>query len=209
MVGVQIKIPIWLDKIIVWPVVMYRKIKYGYPFRRIYLGEGLYTIVDPEDYYLHGHKKWCLGAHRARPYAIRGVRQKDGAIKTEGPHSVILKVRKGRVVDHCNNNSLDNRSGNLRSATRAQNCCNKQKSRFKKTSKYIGVSYEKGQDRWAVKVKYKGKAHWGGGYKTEIEAAKAHDKIAKKYQGRFARLNFPPKELVVPCLPRRIFGLRD
>ena len=209
MVNLTIRIPRWLDEMFVWPVMIYRKIKHGCVFRRIYLGEGLYTVVDPEDYYRYGHMKWCLGAHRTKAYAICGVKQKDGSIRTAGLHRIIKKPGKGRVADHWNNNSLDNRKSNLRSATRAQNCCNRPKSRFKKTSKYVGVSYEKGQNRWAVKLRYKGKRYWGGGYKTEIEAAKAHDKIAKKYQGEYAKLNFPPKDSGVPCLPRRIFGLKD
>ena len=46
-----IGIPVWLDKICVWPVLLYRLWKYGYTYRRIYLGEGLFTLVDSADYY--------------------------------------------------------------------------------------------------------------------------------------------------------------
>jgi hypothetical protein len=190
-VNLTIGIPVWLDKICTWPVMVYRKQKHGYDFRRIYLGEGIWTILDQEDYYLYGHIKWCLGAHRARAYAISGARDRKGKIQTISLHGVIMKPRKGLVVDHRNGDSLDNRKANLRLATRTQNSCNKQKTKSKTTSKYIGVSYEKGQKRWAVKVKYRGKSHWVGGFKSEIEAAKARDKAAKKYHGEFARLNFP------------------
>jgi hypothetical protein len=208
MVGVEIKIPIWVDMILMWPVLMYRKIKYGCVFRRIYLGEGLYTIVDPEDYYRYGHMKWCLGAHRAKAYAVCGVKQKDGSIKTVGLHRIIKKPGKGRVADHWNNNSLDNRNGNLRSATQAQNSYNRKK-RKNATSKYIGVSFHKKTKKWRVKIKHRGKDRCIGRFKKEIDGARAYDCAALKFRGEYARLNFPAKETIVPCLPRRVFGLKD
>jgi hypothetical protein len=171
-------------------------------------GEGLYTIVDPEDYYRYGHMKWCLATHGTKPYAVCGVKQKDGSIKTVRLHRIIKKPGKGRVVDHWNNNSLDNRNSNLRSATRAQNSYNRKK-RKNATSKYIGISFNKRLRIWDVQIMHKGKHIWLGRFKREIDGARAYDRAALKYRGRFAKLNFPPKESVVPCLPPQVFGLKD
>jgi len=173
----------------------YRRRKFGYPYRRIYLGEGEWTIVDQADYYRFGNIKWCLGGHERKSYAIGGIKNKKGGAKRVYLHSEIMKARKGLVVDHRNTNSLDNRRSNLRFATHVQNSCNKQKTKSKTTSRFIGVSYEKQQRRWAVKIKYKGKSHWVGGFKSEVEAAKARDKAAKKYHGEFARLNFSEPQI--------------
>ena len=187
-VNLTIGIPSWLDKIFAWPAMVYRRRKYGYEFRRIYLGEGLWTILDQQDYYRYGHIKWCLGGHERRAYAIGGIKNKNGGAETVYLHREIMKAPKGRIVDHKNCDSLDNRRANLRIATHAQNSSNKRKTKSKTTSRFIGVSYEKSQNRWAVKIKHKGKSYWVGGFKNEIEAAKARDNAAKKYHGEFARL---------------------
>ena len=189
-VNLTIGIPAWLDRIFAWPAMVYRRHKYGYEFRRIYLGEEEWTIVEPADYYRVGNIKWCLGGHERKSYAIGGIRNKNGGVKTVYLHREIMTAPKGRIVDHKNGDSLDNRRANLRLATHAQNSSNKRKTRSKTTSRFIGVSFEKLQHRWAVKIKHKGKSYWIGGFKSELEAAKARDSAAKKYHGEFARLNF-------------------
>jgi hypothetical protein len=190
-----ITIPVWLDFIFTFPLLTYRRLRYGYTYRRIYLGEDVWTILDQEDYYRLGNIKWCLGGNERKLYATGGIKNKTGGAKIIYLHREIMKPRKGLLVDHRNRDSLDNRRENLRLATHAENSCNKQKTKSKTTSRFIGVSYEKQQRRWAVKVKHKGKSHWVGGFKSEIEAALAHDKAAKKYQGEFACLNFPEPQI--------------
>jgi hypothetical protein len=46
-----ITIPEWLDRLFVWPILLYRLWKCGYSFRKICLGEGEFTILDQQDYY--------------------------------------------------------------------------------------------------------------------------------------------------------------
>jgi hypothetical protein len=41
-------------------------------------------------------------------------------------------------------------------------------------------------------VTHKGKTYRQGKYRDEVEAAKARDRLAMKYHGPYARLNFPP-----------------
>ena len=185
-----ITIPTWLDKFCVWPAMVYRKQKYGYSFRRIYLGEGLWTILDQEDYYRYGSFKWSFMGNRGKIYAVRGIRIGKEKITILPLHREIMKPPKRRIVDHKNGDSLDNRRANLRLATRAQNSYNCRK-RKNTTSKYIGVSFDKPTKDWAVQIKHKGKHIWIGRFKSEVEAARAYDKVAKKYRGEFARLNFP------------------
>ena len=106
-------------------------------------------------------------------------------------HREIMGFPEGQMVDHENGDSLDNRIDNLRIATREQNAQNKGKTRKKTSSKYIGVYYDRNKKRWIVRIMYKYRKIYVGTFKDEIEAARAHDIAAKKYHGRFARLNFP------------------
>jgi hypothetical protein len=94
------------------------------------------------------------------------------------------------LVDHRNNNSLDNRRANLRLATHAENCYNRPKIRTKTSSRYIGVYFEKSTGKWTAKIRVNGKRLWLGRFNSELEAALAYDAAARKYHGEFARTNF-------------------
>jgi hypothetical protein len=191
MAVIQVTVPDWLDRICVWPVMVYRKHKCGYEFRRIYLGEGVWTIVEPADYYRYGNIKWCLGRHETKLYAAGGIKNENGrGAKIVYLHREIMNAPKRQIVDHKNGDSLDNRRANLRLATRSQNMCNRRKTKSKTSSRFMGVSFHKQKGKWAAYINLHNKRIWLGRFKTEIEAAKAYDEAAKKYHGEFARLNF-------------------
>jgi len=192
-VNVSFKIPIWLDRIYTWPLMVYRLLKYGYSFRKIDLGEGLWTIVEPLDYYRFGCFKWTINGNGIKFYAVRYARIGPGKTKTLRLHREIMNPPKGLLVDHRNLDSLDNRRANLRIATHSQNQCNKIKTKFKTSSKFVGLSRNKSRGAWDVRLKHHGKNLWIGRFDNEIDAAKAYDAAAKKYHGEFARLNFPEK----------------
>jgi hypothetical protein len=192
MANVQIKIPNWLDRIITWPAVVYRQLKYGYTYRRIYIGEGLFALLDCKDYYRYGHLKWTATGKDGKFYAIRGVRTGPREIKIRSLHREIMNAKDGELIDHRNGNSLDARRANLRRATMSQNSYNRQKTKSKlSTSKYRGVTYFPRTGRWLTRIKYRGKSIYLGYFESEINAAKAYDDAAKKYHKDFARLNFP------------------
>jgi hypothetical protein len=188
----NIQLPSWLENIVVWPVLLYRYCQFGYTFRRIYLGEGFWTILEQEDFYRLRNFKWVAYKSRNSFYAVRlkiiGVK----VTKMLSMHREIMNEPAGLLVDHRNCDSLDNRRANLRFATHAENMRNRRK--LKNTSScFIGVYLDKPRNRWCVHIRRNGKKLFIGRFKNEIDAAKAYDEAAKKYHVEFARLNFPPE----------------
>lgn len=92
------------------------------------------------------------------------------------------------IVDHINNNPLDNRKNNLRVVTVAQNNMNKKSSK-NSTSKYIGV-YWNTNNKWKASINQNNKYKFLGLFDNEIDAARARDEATKIYFGEFGNLNF-------------------
>jgi len=89
------------------------------------------------------------------------------------------------LVDHWNNNPLDNRRCNLRLASKITNAQNSKLS-SRNTSGYKGVyrSFKK----WAAEIKVNKQKIRLGRFDTPEEAYQAYCEAALKYHGEFARL---------------------
>jgi len=190
MTTIQIKVPNWLDFIFTCPLLTYRLLRFGYPFRKIPLGEGRFTIVDPRDFYWLNFFHWTLDGKGENIYAVRNVIPAVGKSRIVRMHREIMQAPAGLFVDHRNLNSLDNRRANLRPATHSQNMQNRGK-RKNAGSIFMGVSFDKWTGKWKARIRSDGKKMYLGRFYIEIDAAKAYDNAAKKYHGEFARLNLP------------------
>jgi hypothetical protein len=188
---VTIPIPEWVDRIMAWPVIVYRKLKYGYSYRRIYLGEGMFTLVEQDDYYVLNRFRWHAEGDGKHIYAVRSVIRPRCRSTTMRMHREIMNAPAHLLVDHRNNYTLDNRRANLRLATYSQNRINCQRDKSRTSSKYNGVSLDKRNNKWRAYIAYNGKRIYLGRFETEKEAAMAYDQAAGKYHKEFARLNFP------------------
>ena len=189
MTTVRIRIPVWLDMICSLPVLLYRFFRYGYTFRRIYLGDDTWALVSPQDYCQLAGYNWYLAGNGKQFYAFRNEKIGPGKTKMVSMHREIMKAPKGLIVDHKNGNSLDNRRPNLRLGTQSQNMQNRAKKKGT-TSRFVGVCYDKRDRKWIARIRTDGKVKCLGSHSNEIEAAKAYDAAAKKYHGEFAKLNF-------------------
>lgn len=156
--------------------------------KEIPLTQGKVALVDDEDYEWLMQWKWCY----SEGYAVRG--------STHGlvfMHRAVLEAhrsnRQGKLTDHRNRNSLDNRRSNLRPATHLQSVRNTG-PRAGGSSRYKGVTFDKASGKWAARIFFKGRKVSLGRFTSETDAARAYDKAARRYFGAFAYLNFPPEE---------------
>lgn len=99
--------------------------------RAIPLTKGKFTIVSEEDYESLNKLKW-LAIERTKNtfYAYRSGKRLGGGKREKGVgmHTFLMKTPKGKVVDHINRNTLDNRRCNLRIVTQKVNIHNTSRS---------------------------------------------------------------------------------
>jgi hypothetical protein len=166
------------------PLLLYRRLRFGCPFRKIPLTKGRYALVDPADYHTLKKYKWSAIKKPNTYYAVRYLRKNEISM-----HRHITNAPPHLVVDHIDHNGLNNTRANLRLCTRAQNSLN-QKIRKGCSSKYKGVYWHKRDKKFYAQVSFKGESFHLGCFKEEKKAAIAYDKNAKILFGDFAHLNF-------------------
>jgi len=151
--------------------------------RRIPLGKGLFATVDAADYEKVSQYHWYATNNGGKNvYAATTL---NG--RTVHMHRMLMRPRKGYVVDHIDGNGLNNRRCNLRVCTQAQNMANR--SPRGGSSQYVGVY--RYRDKWSANVTHRGKCYYVGIFDDEVEAAKARDRKAYELHGEYAYLNFP------------------
>jgi hypothetical protein len=150
--------------------------------RRIPVGHNLFATVDAADYKKLSKYKWYACRHGPTVYAT--CRDRGRVVYM---HRMVMRPRRGYVVDHIDGNGLNNRRCNLRVCTRRQNLAN-QRSRGG-SSRFVGVCRDK--DKWRAYIRCRGKRYHLGLFDDEIEAAKGRDRKAYELHGVHAYLNFP------------------
>jgi len=200
----KIKVPIWLERWVVLPILWYRRLRFGCSFRKIPLTQGKFAIVDPADYLRFARYKWRLCRTKGKNvlYAERSIRLPNGRYSRILMHRQIMGLSKScvlhdirnttsdiRVIDHINGDGLDNRRANLRLATVAQNAWNSKKRN--PISGYKGVYFDRQKRFWRAAIVCNRKRIHLGYFKNKITAAKAYDAAARKFHGQFAYCNFP------------------
>jgi hypothetical protein len=158
------------------------------------------ALVDDEDFEFLNQYKWRVQHDEHRMYVKTKINGKQVSM-----HVLLLGKKDGKVIDHKDGNGLNNQRLNLRFCTNQENCRN---CRSYGSSSYYGVSINRTRVKnwskskgewvygkiciaWRTRIIIDGKNKWAGSFKTEIEAARKWDELAKIHYGEFARLNFP------------------
>ena len=152
---------------------------------RIYLADGLFAVVNTADYKKLSQYRWYTAKRGRQIYAIC---RKNG--KEVYMHRMIMRPRKGYIVDHIDHNGLNNRRDNLRVCTARQHQANRGPA-GSGSSRFVGVFFNRRIGKWQAHIMAHGKHYYLGVYDDEIEAAKARDRKAYELHGEFAYLNFP------------------
>lgn len=166
---------------------------------RIPLIHGGEAIIDAGDLALVAGYRWRRRRFGRLEYAVAST-VRDGVYTSVCMHRLILGLTKAdRIhVDHENHDGLDNRRGNLRTATPRQNAANSRKQ-LGTSSRFIGTHKKDGS--WSSRIELPGKAHRKsislGQYGSEAEAAYAYGFAAKAFRDTafLYLVPIPPSEL--------------
>lgn len=157
------------------------------------LGDGYTSLLDAEDEPLLAGLNW-------RPLRLKHNVYAHAWRKSEHLylHRLVTGVSNPKIlVDHRDSNGLNNTRENLRLAPRggfsvaASRKVRGPRGENPRTSKFKGVIWERGRNRWRAATTVHGETKFFGRFASEEEAARAYDRGALEIWGEFAGLNFP------------------
>ena len=154
---------------------------------------GYKVQIDEEDYDRVMQHKWHLISQyyintRGRVYFCGNFRTEDNKRYRSSLHRYIMKCayHDGIIIDHINNDPLDNRKANLRKCSPSENMHN-MKINKKNTTGYKGVVLVPETGKYRARIRINRKRISLGNYDTPEEAYAAYCEGSKKYHGEFGR----------------------
>jgi hypothetical protein len=140
------------------------------------------AIIDLEDVDLVKNHKWCADFHSNTIYCRATINKKRCYL-----HRFIIDCddKLNQVIDHKDNNGLNNRKSNLRICTQQENTRNCKKSKSNKSG-IIGVYWNKSSNKWVSEITISYKNIRLGYFENFDDAVQARKEAEEKYFGEFA-----------------------
>jgi hypothetical protein len=151
----------------------------------IHLTNGGYTIVDNQDYEFLSQFRWrkkLSDGSDTKYHAVRDISLVGKRLLVR-MHRLITEADKDQLVYHINEDTLDNRRGNLQIRT-----INPWTGR-PNNSGFIGV-HQVGHSSWKTEVLFAGNMYQLGIYNDPEVAAKMYDNSVRRLYGINAVTNF-------------------
>ena len=132
---------------------------------------------DPETGLVKSKRTGRLISCKVRGYLVTGI----NGMTSVGLHRIIWKMMTGvdpvgKVVDHINGNTLDNRWSNLRLVTSEQNRLN---------TRGLGIT-KHGTNRWRSQISVDGQSRYIGVYDCPLIARIAYEDKCRELRGEFS-----------------------
>ena len=150
--------------------------------KKIKLTQGKFTLVDDDDYEKLNKHKWYACYHGKNCYVVRSSPNINGKYHEIRMHRQILglKYGDGKIADHRNRITLDNRRSNLRIVSKSMNNRNNN-GHSHNTSGYPGVCWHKAGKKWMSYISMNNKQIYLGLYESKQDAIEAREQGEIKY----------------------------
>lgn len=154
---------------------------------KLILPSGHNVFFDKKDLPIVCQYKWHIHKNGDNLYAIAETGSRRlGTRKVFSMHRLIMGSPVGRLVDHKNENGLDNRRGNLRLSDKSTNGMNRGAQSNNKSG-YKGVCWSIQKNKWIATINIMGKQKYLGRYDCPKKAHQAYKKAADEVHGEFAK----------------------
>lgn len=156
---------------------------------KIELTRGVFAIIDADMYDELSQYNWCCAPDYKTAYAIRGEKTESGKVRSIRMHRTVMRVNDDpeAMVDHRNNNGLDNRRENLRLIDDSGNQLNRsdEESGFEKRFKGVGLGSTGG---FTARLIVEGKMRRRE-FRDQVKAALWYDSMIRLHRGPDAETN--------------------
>lgn len=147
-------------------------------------GEELAILIDTDDLekaMLSGLSWFIISSESGNRYACYKKKNKRKIVERGLLHRIIINAALGSIVDHINNNGLDNRKCNLRIVSKKENGQNRTKAKSNSKSGVLGVHWNISHKKWEAGLRVDGKRIHVGFYNSLEEAKEMISLARAKY----------------------------